>query len=70
VRGKTCKKLKKFVNFLIQNTKEEDLTNKSPKKLYKEMKVNWNLKWPERERGREFIDFCLNNPNQIKFQEE
>lgn len=67
MRGKTCKKLKKFVNFLINNTKQEELGDKTPRKLYKEMKVNWKR---EGKRGRQFIDFCLNNPSKIEFQTE
>lgn len=54
MRGKTVKKLKKFVRILIENTPEEERTNKSERKLYKDMKSLW---YSEGKRGRKFIEF-------------
>lgn len=54
MRGKTCKKLKKFVNILIENTPEDERTNQSHRQLYQSMKKLW---YSEGKRGRKFIDF-------------
>ncbi len=54
MRGKTAKKLRKFITILIENTKEEERGNKSKRKLYQETKQLWKSQGKQ---GRKFIDF-------------
>lgn len=56
MRGKTAKKLRKFVKVLIENTSEEEKGNKSFRKLYKEMKINWYV---QGRTGQKFVDYVI-----------
>lgn len=67
MRGKTCKKLKKFVRILIENTPEEERTNQSERQLYKNMKRLW---YSEGQRGRKFIEFVNSGNLTVKVDEK
>ena len=54
MRGKTAKKLKRFVKILIQNTEENERGTKTEEELYEEMKELW---YSQGKRGQRFVDF-------------
>lgn len=56
MRGKTVKKIRKFVKTLIENTPEEQRGNKTEKMMYKEMKTLW---YTQGKSGQKFVNFVL-----------
>lgn len=55
MRGKTVKKLRKFVRCLIANSGPNDIS-KSEKELYKDSKKNWRTKGKA---GQKFINLVV-----------
>lgn len=57
MRGKTAKKLKKFVKVIMENTNEEQRGTKTEIQIYEEMKELWRT---QGQRGQKFVDFIIN----------
>lgn len=56
MRGTTAKRLRKFAQYLIDNTPADQRANKDRHQMTNELKVHWRTKG---KRGQEFIRQCL-----------